>query len=98
MMAKAKKQTHSLVDDVAGVLDDMHTRYHLILISLKKAGQQAVSEVVERISLREAAKRVGLSATYLSQVKNGRAAISPRAFYRVYNLLQTLKGKNELPR
>lgn len=42
-----------------------------------------VAQITRCISLRELARRTGLSATYLSQVANGHVVISPGAFVKI---------------
>lgn len=50
---------------------------------LAVAGKDLVEQVVETMSLRELARRTGLSPTYLCQVRKGNVTISPQAFVDV---------------
>lgn len=55
---------------------------------LEYSGGAVVLQACESMSLRELARRTGLSPTYLSQVKNGHATISPKAFALVSRQVQ----------
>jgi len=50
---------------------------------LSYEGPELIVRITGRISLRELAKRTGLSPTYLSKVANGHVAISPGAFVKI---------------
>lgn len=55
--------------------------------ALAKDGQVLAARVREKIGIREAARRTGLSATYICHVASGRVAISPGAFVTLGEIL-----------
>jgi transcriptional regulator with XRE-family HTH domain len=50
---------------------------------LSSSGSKMIKKACQRISLRELARRTGLSPTYLSQVATKKTSISPEAFLKV---------------
>jgi AraC-like DNA-binding protein len=51
-----------------------------------------VEQVTASIGLREAARRLGLSCTYLSRIKTGHTLCSPETFLRIADLLRSKSG------
>lgn len=48
-------------------------------------GAVLVSNICEKISMRELSRKTGLSPTYISLVVNGKTTISPEAFLKIYD-------------
>lgn len=53
---------------------------------LSMHGPDLIARLTRTISLRELARRTGLSPTYLSQVANAKVTISPGAFVQIASL------------
>lgn len=80
------------IHEYASVLVDLHTRYTLASAALGKYGQRVMAELMEYISLREVSRRSGLSPTYLSMVRNGKASVSVEAFVKLDGVLQDIEN------
>ena len=59
---------------------------NVIQEGLSCKGPELIAELTRTISLRELARRSGLSPTYLSQVANGKVVVSPGAYVRLAGL------------
>lgn len=69
---------------VAATVDAWLAKSHRIKTLLRKHGPTAIeSRLREGGSLRQLAERVGLSPTYLSNVRTGKDTISPAAFVKL---------------
>lgn len=55
---------------------------------LRVEGSVALARLMEEQSLRETARRLKCSPTYLSNIKNGKQVVSPRTYLRMVELLQ----------
>lgn len=54
---------------------------------LARSGSKAIKKICKQMSLRELARRTGLSPTYLSQVATKKTSISPEAFLKIHEVI-----------
>jgi len=80
----------NFVDRIKNMLDEQE----IVREGLWHEGPNLVDRLSRRSSLRDIARRSGLSPTYLSQVLNRKAIISARAFVSLSNLDLNTKGSD----
>ena len=90
-MKRAKQPTHLDLMAFAVAVETSLAARALVRADIARMGRALAAEVYGPrgvMTLREAARRSGLSAGYLSAVANGRSVISPAAYVRVAELVR----------